>query len=64
MALEFVNGYDEIRFCRWIAKATEAYFKQPSVQERYEAWLKEREKNAAGKAADESSEGACIGVGA
>ena len=49
MALEFVNGYDEKRFCRWIVKATEAYFKQPGVQERYEAWLKEREKNAAGK---------------
>lgn len=31
-------------FCRWVAKATEAYFQNPDVKSRFENWQKERER--------------------
>lgn len=36
--------YDAKFFMRWVAKATEEYFKRPGVQERYQKWLKEEEE--------------------
>ncbi len=33
-------------FCLWVARATEAYFKDPDVQRRYNEWMKEKEREA------------------
>jgi len=35
--------YEANSFCRWVAKATLAYFENPDVQARFEKWKKERE---------------------
>ena len=42
--LETLPGYEMRQFCRWLAKATEEYFKREDVKERYEKWLKEKEQ--------------------
>ena len=39
-----IPEYDAKFFMRWVAKATEEYFKKPEVQERYQKWLKEEEE--------------------
>ena len=39
--VESMPNWERKRFCLLVAKATEAYFKQPGAQERFEAWLKE-----------------------
>jgi hypothetical protein len=39
---------DSIVFSRWLAKTAEKYFEDPKVKKRFEAWKKERERNAAG----------------
>lgn len=44
-----VPAWEMKNFCRWLVKATEEYFKDPQVQARYEAWLKEREGEVDGK---------------
>ena len=43
-ALETLPAYESMSFARWLAKATEEYFKDPDVQRRFEAWKKEREQ--------------------
>ena len=35
-------AYEEKSFARWVAKATEEYFKNPEVKKRFEKWKKEK----------------------
>ena len=42
--LSTMPEYEIRSFSRWLAKATEAYFKDPDVQRRFEEWKKEREQ--------------------
>lgn len=42
-------SYELNSFARWVAKATEAYFKNPDVQKRFEAWKTERAKEVSEK---------------
>ena len=38
--------YEANSFIRWLAEATERYFENPSNQEEFEKWKKEREQSA------------------
>lgn len=43
--------YESLSFARWLAKATEEYFKDPEVQRRFAEWqkkeaLKKQEENS------------------
>lgn len=42
--------YEAESFSRWLVKATESYFENPDVKKRFNAWRKERERNADRKA--------------
>lgn len=48
--LSTMPEYELRRFARWVAEATEAYFENPDVKERFEKWKKERESRACKKA--------------
>ena len=36
-------------FAKWIAKATEQYFKNPDVQRRFEEWKKQEQQKSSNK---------------
>lgn len=38
--------YEAESFSRWLVKATEAYFEKPDVKKRFNAWKKERDRDA------------------
>lgn len=42
--LSTMPTYELNNFARWLAKATEAYFNDPDVKRRFEAWQKEQEE--------------------
>lgn len=42
--LSTMSVYEARRFASWVAKAAEAYFKDPEVQRRFEEWKKEEAK--------------------
>lgn len=42
--LSTMPTYELNNFARWLAKATEAYFNDPDVKIRFEAWQKEQEE--------------------
>ena len=42
-------SYELNSFARWVANATEAYFENPDVQKRFEAWKLERSKGVSDK---------------
>lgn len=42
--LSTLPEYESRRFMRWLAKATEEYFKNPENQRKFEEWQKEQEK--------------------
>ena len=39
-------AYETRRLSKWLIQATEAYFENPDVKKRFDAWRKERELNA------------------
>ena len=43
--LSTLPTYEAKSFMLWVAKATEAYFENPDVKERFEKWKKERVSN-------------------
>ena len=47
--------YEAESFSRWLVKATMNYFENPEVKKRFNAWKKERERDADRKA-DKSSD--------
>lgn len=42
--LSTMPTYELDHFALWVAKATEAYFKSPDVQRRFEEWKRQREE--------------------
>lgn len=38
--METLPAYETWSYSKWIAEATEAYFKDPNVQRRFEEWRK------------------------
>jgi len=47
--IETLPYWESYSIAKWVAKATEAYFKRPGVQERFEKWLKERSEMENGR---------------
>jgi len=45
-AIQSLPTYEMNSFARWVAKATEQYFKNPEVQKRFEQWKREREEKS------------------
>ena len=45
MDINTTPTYELNSFAWWVAKATEAYFKNPDVKRRFEEWQKERREN-------------------
>lgn len=45
-AINTLPTYEAKSFMSWVAEATQAYFENPDVKERFEKWKKERELNA------------------
>lgn len=45
--LETMPGWELKYFLRWVARATEEYFKDPEVQRRYNEFLEEKKRKAA-----------------
>ena len=44
-------GWELKYFLRWVARATEAYFKDPDVQRRFKEWQEEERRKAEAEAA-------------
>ena len=44
-AINTLPTYEAKSFMSWVAEATQAYFENPDVKERFEKWKKERVSN-------------------